>query len=33
MEDINASSDCLHSSVFTFDAKDIQEVQVMLHGI
>lgn len=33
LEDINAFSDCLHSFVFIFDAEDIQEVQVMLHGM
>lgn len=33
LEDVNASSDCLHSSVFIFDAEDIQEVHVKLHGM
>lgn len=32
LEDMNAFSGCLHSSVFIFDAEDIWEVQVMLHG-
>lgn len=32
LEDMNAFSGCLRSCVFVFDAEDVREVQVMLHG-